>query len=234
MLLDVRRITAAAVSIFAVGILSVTAIGANSQALTTYSTRTSFLAAAGAVLPVTDFSADSGNAYQTLSIANDAGIPLGVVFSSTGGTPEDIFVAPPLFAGDSAISVPSAFANFFGTPLIATLSPSVTAVGADLISYPSSAPLTVTVDLVGGSTATYTVTPSSTASQFFGVIGTGGDVIDGISFGPPSGFTAGVADFAFGNAVATGTPEPGSLALLCCLGVSGAFYRFRKQRVKTS
>src|SRR5690349_12637440 len=72
--------------------------------LVTYSDRTSFLAAAGSGLALADFEGLGGNSYQTLSSANESSIPSGVTFSSTGGGPDDLFVAPAGFDGNTAIA----------------------------------------------------------------------------------------------------------------------------------
>src|SRR6516225_5068485 len=75
----------------------------------TYSDSASFMAAAGGGLATANFDTLANNTYQTLS-SSTPGIPVGVVFSSTQGAANDLFVAPTGFNGESAITSPSLFA----------------------------------------------------------------------------------------------------------------------------
>lgn len=189
-------------------LVALTFIGSRADAaLLTFTDQSSFDAAAGGGLSLATFDSLSGNSYQTLSNSVSSTIPTGVTFSSTMGASTDLFVAPTDFGGDTQITSPSLFANFFGTPLIATFSPGVTAVGSDLLSYPTSAGVTVTVTDADGTSANFLFTPSA----YLGLIATDGTSISSISYQPPRGYTAGVDNYEFGTAAPV--PEPGTLAL---------------------
>ncbi len=189
--------------------------------LNTYSARPAFITAAGAGLALADFEGLPGDtSYQILNSGINATIPVGVTFSSSAGGVDDLFVASAGFNGNPAIATQSLFANYFGTPLIANFSPNVTAIGANLIPFDfagNTATISVSVHDAANVTSVYNVTPPVGSSEFFGVIGTGGTVIDRITYTPPAGFTAGIDDFVFGLAV----PEPSTLfltiAALACL-----------------
>jgi hypothetical protein len=191
-----------------------------------FTDRTAFLAAAGGTTTVS-FAALSGQSFQTLDSTVSSAIPKGVSFSSTGGTSMDLFVAPAGFNGNPAITKDSLFANFLGTPLIATFSPTVTAIGAEVIPFNfggETATITITTHDASGLTSTmYTVTPPEGSAAFFGVVTTDGTVFDQISFLPPPGFTAGVNDFTLS------VPEPASITLLGIGIASMAAYGWRRR-----
>lgn len=201
--------------------------------LTTYSDRATFLAAAGGGLALADFEAVSNQSFQTLSSGVDASIPVGATFSSNSGTFNDLYVAPALFNGNTAIATASLFANFFGTPLIADFSPMVTAIGADVIPFTFSndtGTITISVRDQGGTVTDFSVTPPTGSSSFFGVIGSAGTSIDRIVYTPPGGYTAGIDNFVFGQA--TAVPEPSTLLTLCTavpLATGLAWLRRRKR-----
>lgn len=205
-------------------LVALTFIGSRADAaLLTYTDQSSFDAAAGSGLSLATFDSLSGNNYQTLSNSVSSAIPTGVTFSSTGGGSSDLFVAPTNFGGDTQIASPSLFANFFGTPLIATFSPGVTAVGSNLLSFPTGVPVTVTVTNADSTTASFVITPAA----YLGLIATGGTSISSISYQPPAGFTAGVDNYEFGTAAPV--PEPATLALFG-FGLAGMGTRRWRQR----
>jgi hypothetical protein len=197
----------------AAGLLYGIAVPANA-ALITFDTEAAFLAAAGGGLATADFEALSSQTFQTLNNSVNATIPVGVTFSSSGGDPTDLFVAPAAFMGNTAIATASLFAAFFDAPLFADFSPGVTAVGSRVIAFSfggSTSPITVSVRNQNGATTDYVVLPPAGSSDFFGVIATGGESITRVTYDPIAGFTAGVDDFRFG---ATAVPEPGLSLLL--------------------
>ena len=209
--------------LIAIGILCVSAGSASAQ-FVTYSVRAAFDTAAGGGLSIANFQGLDNQSFQTLSHANQASIPAGVTFSSSGGGASDLFAAPAGFNGNSAIATTSLFANFFGTPLFASFSPNVSAVGADVIPFDfngATATIAITVHQPGGGSTSYQITPPQGVSGFFGVIATGGNTIDQITYAPPSGFTAGVDNFEFGTAV----PEPGSVAVFAFMSAGGLLAR---------
>lgn len=191
--------------------------------LLTFSDRTAFLAAAGGGLASIDFDGLGGNSYQTLSSVVDSSIAPGVTFSSTGGNPSDLFVAPAGFS--PGIASDTLFANFFGTPLIADFAPLVNSIGADVNSYPAGNIITIDVRDAGGITSSFVFNPSPDFSGFFGVIGTSGTTIDRISFAPAPGFTAGVDNFLFGQAASV--PAPGAIV---AFGVGALAHLRRRKR----
>jgi PEP-CTERM motif len=212
--------------------------GTTKANLITFSSRTAFQAAAGNNLALADFQGLGGNTYQTLSHAVEPSVPAGVTLSSTGGTPFDIFVAPGGFNGNTAIATDSAFGNNFGTPLILTFSPNVTAVGADVIPFDFSnntGTIAIAVQEPGGGTSMFSVTPPQGLSGFFGVIARNGESISSITFTPTGNVTnAGVDNLLFGQSAPPPppptVPEPSSLALLSLgsLGLAG-WRRWRKR-----
>lgn len=209
--------------------------GAANAQLTTYSSEASFLAAAGGGLSLADFQGLGGNTYQTLSHAITPSVPAGVTFSSTGGSSTDLFVAPANFGGNAAIVTDSLFANFFGTPLLASFAPNVTAVGSDVIPFAfdgATGTITINVHEPGGGTQAFSVTPPQGQAGFFGVIAGGGLTIDNMTYTPPSGFTAGIDDLRFGAAAPANVPEPGSLALLLGLGTAAVPFGLRRRMAK--
>jgi hypothetical protein len=199
-----------------------------------YTDRASFDAAAGGGLATANFDSVSGGEFQTLSNSDAASIAPGVTFSSSGGGPDDLFVAPPDFGGTTAIGTTSVFGDFFGTPLISTFSPNVTAVGTDLSPFDGSGDTAVIDISVAGSVGPptdYSITPAVGSSGFFGVIASGGTTIGSITFQAPSNFTIGAGDdFEFTGAAAS-TPEPGSIALLISSGAIGGVI-LRRRRLK--
>lgn len=214
--------------------LALGAAGRAEAGLTTYSSRSAFLAAAGGGLALADFEGLGFQTFQTLDSSVSPAIPPGVQFSSVFGSSIDLFVAPAGFNGNPAIATDSLFADFFGTPLIANFSPAVTAVGADVIPFDFSGNTTtiaVAVNDPNSGTSTFFVTPPLGASQFFGVIATGGSTINQVVYSPPGGFTVGVDNFLFGQAAGVAVPEPASLTLLGLglAGMGGAALRRRKK-----
>lgn len=185
---------------------------ASAATITTYSDRASFEAATLS-LTLEDFEAYSDQILQTLDLGD-------VVFSSTSGYPSDLFVAPDGYGGDPSITTATLFANYYGTPLIATFDPGITAVGADVASYVGDAQISILIEDDAGSLVEFFITPSP--EQFFGFTVKGGEVAQ-VQWDPPAGYTAGIDDFARGTVI----PEPAS-ALLFGIGaliVAGALRR---------
>jgi hypothetical protein len=194
--------------------------------VTTYSDQASFLSTAGLGLSLVTFEGLGGSTYQTLSNAQSSLIPSGVTFSSTPGALNDLFVAPSGFIGQPDIDSDSLFANFFGTALIASFTPGVTAIGSELISSFGSAAILVTIEDMLGIVTSLTVTPAASQEAYLGVVVTGGQITR-ISWDPPDGIAAGIDDFRFGQAA--GVPEPASLALVG-LGLAGLGFTRRRKR----
>jgi len=188
---------------------------------TTYSDQASFLAAAGgASLAFEDFEGFGDEILQTLDTTTSQGpispgdIPPGVVFSSTGGSTDDLYIAP---AGYSpAIITDSLFANYFYTPLIADFAPGVTAVGSDVISWDAGGMITITIWDSTGASYEETTTPGDTSPSYFGLVATSGQVVR-LEYAP-SILTAGIDNIHFGQA-GPAVPAPGAL-LLGTMGAS--------------
>ncbi|UCG56655.1 MAG: hypothetical protein JSU70_17545 [Phycisphaerales bacterium] len=189
---------------------------------TTYADQASFLAAAGggAGLAFEDFEGFGGETLQTLDTTTSQGpispgdIPPGVVFSSTNGYADDLYIAPAGFS--PAIVTDSLFANYIGTPLIVDFAPGVTAVGSDVISWVTGA--TITISLVDGDGAGYveTTTPTDTSPSYFGLVATSGQIVR-LEYAPGAD-TAGIDNIHFGRASPV-IPAPGAM-LLGSIGVS--------------
>ena len=211
------------------GVLGLSGIAPAAVTYTTYTDQPSFLAAAGGGLAFEDFEGFGGTSYQTLDTTTNqppvspGDIPPGVVFSSTGGNSNDLYIAPAGFS--PAIITDSLFANYFGTPLIVDFAPGVTAVGSDVISWDSGATITITLLDGDGVPHVETTTPSDTSPSYFGLVATSGDIVR-LEYAPGD-LTAGIDNIHFGQAGGV-IPAPGA-AILGGLGAALVGY-LRKRK----
>ena len=182
---------------------------------TTFTDQASFLAAAGggAGLAFEDFEGFGDVTLQTLDTSTCQGpifpgdIPPGLVFSSTGGFADDLFIAPAGYA--PAIITDSLFANYIGMSLIVDFAPGVTAVGSDVISWYYGA--TITITLLDGDGVSYVeaTTPSDVSPSYFGLVATSGQIVR-LEYAPGAD-TAGIDNIHFGQAEVI--PAPGAILL---------------------
>ncbi len=197
---------------FVCGILSFTALtnGENVKATTlqTFFNKESFLEAAGGIeLTMVDFELNSEPLpLEKLDTNTKSGtvkpgdIPPGVVFSSTGGNSNDLFLVPPNFAGNKSILTSSLFTAFSSQPLIVKFSPGVTAIGSDVFSFYSASTIVITVVDEEGQVSVFNVNPETAFPSYFGIVVTEG-TITRIQYDPPSGFTTGIDNFQFGRTI---------------------------------
>lgn len=224
----IRSVAATAVAVAGLALASLPIVSHAALVVTTFSDEGSFLSAAGLGLSLATFDGLGNNTYQTLSNAQSPLIPTGVTFSSTGGGAADLFVAPAGFGGQADIDSDSLFANFFGTPLIASFSPGVTAIGSEVISYVGSATILVTIADALGNLSSISVTPAVNDEAYLGLVVSGGQIAS-ISWDPPNDFTAGIDNFRFGQAAAA-VPEPATLGLVA-IALFGMLARGRRKEV---
>jgi len=182
----------------------------------TFGDETSFLTSAGPGLNLIDFEGLGNTLYTTYDSGN------GAVFSSTGGDPDAIFIAPAGFSPD--IVTDSLFANIVNTPLVVDFSPGVTAVGSDIISWTDGSTISIIVRDEFGDTSNYFV--NANAAAYFGIIASGAE-IDRITY-YPGDLAVGVDNLYFGIAA---VPAPASILLLAT-GLVGLAGVRRKKFIK--
>ena len=124
---------------------------------------------------------------------------------------------------------PSVFSNYF-VGMDFAFGPSVTAASLDVLSLFSSDDVTINIRNSGLSLiGIYTVlgAPNTGAGAFFGVVATGGDDIGQLSIRTANGNSPGVDQVQWGSSA---VPEPGSLALIAGIAISGVGLLRRRRK----
>jgi hypothetical protein len=105
--------------------------------------------------------------------------------------------------------------GMFGTP--------VGAVGADVANLGANDTIGINVD-INGTWYQWNVAYTFPNAFFWGIVAGPGETIDGITYSPTTSNWVGIDNFAYG---ASGTPEPGTIALLGSgiLGLAGVLRR---------
>jgi len=205
----------------------------SNAALTFYTNRTLFNNAASGNLITEDFEENTftGPANSRL---NSSSVGNGVV---AGWIPQGIeFVNPSANSSDNdfiiyeggTFGVPSASLSMINSAHLMriTFQPGVTAVGFDLALYDGSSSFldgTANIDVLGGIAliGSQTFTAGSAGPSFFGVIASGGDIIETVDINGVG------ANVELVDNVTFNTPEPSSVGLIA-MGCS--FLCFRRRR----
>ena len=154
----------------------------------------------------------------------------GVTFTNAvSGTSDDVAISSSSFFFNTPTDV--LFLNQFNNPLTMTFSPTANAIGFNVASGfgAGSATLSVYNGLNLLDTETVTTTGETDFSTFTGFSNLG--TITSLTITPESGHFVLIDNLAFGSTRSTpSTPEPGSLAMIIGMGVSGAGLLIRRRR----
>lgn len=202
-----------------IGIISALAIlalicAASVSASTVYTSRAAWTAQVTGIT-TEDFNALSGNQYQTLTLDD-------VTFDVPGySDSSDLWVSCP-----SCYNPPFSIAlvgNHWLTTVRGTFGTPVGAVGADVANLGVSDTIAIDVD-INGTWYQWNVAYTYPSAFFWGIVAGNGETIDGITFSPTTSNWIGIDNFSYGG---TGTPEPGTIALLGSgiLGLAGVLRR---------